>query len=155
MPAPIKPIRDNENDKGYNGMIMDYSFLANLQQSENKKVVIASNSEADAIVKIWTSGEKTGENKYNIANSNISKSDIIKLKSKGLIEGDDNNVAFTNRGRTVITTMALGENNAFLKGQNKKSYKEILASMDKKGKSGYRVPKFSSDTSNGLDITDI
>lgn len=155
MPIPIKPIRDNDNDKGYNGMIMDYSFLANLQQNENKKIVIASNSEADAIVKIWTSGEKTGENKYNIANSNISKSDIIKLKSKGLIEGDGNNVAFTNRGRTVITTMALGENNAFLKGQNKKSYKEILASMDKKGKSGYRVPKFSSDTSNGLDITDI
>lgn len=152
MPLPIRSVKDNEENRDYNGLIMDYSFLANLQSESNKKIVEASNHDADTIVEIWTKGEKVADNKYNIAKSKIEQKDLLSLKSKGLISSNGDEVTFTSRGRTVITTMALGENNAFLKSQNKKSYKEILASMSKKGKSGYRTPKFSSSASNNLNV---
>ena len=152
MPVPIRPIRDNEDKRDYNGLIMDYSFLTNIPQENSKRIVEASNTDADTIVEIWTKADRVSENTYSIKNSNISNSDIVRLKSKGFISANGDEISFTSRGKTIITTMALGENNAFLNGQNKKSYKEILASMDKKGKNGYRIPKFAADNSNGLNL---
>ena len=152
MPIPIRPMKENERD--YNGLAMDYSFLATvkLESESNKKIVEASNMEADSIVEIWTKGEKISENTYNIAKSNIDKGNISRLKAKGLISSKGDEISFTNRGKSIITTMALGESNAFLKVQNKKSYKEIMASMSKKNESGYRIPKFASDNSNNLNL---
>ena len=59
----------------------------------------------------------------------------------------------------VITTMSLGEQSQFEKKRQNKSYTEILASMDKRGKKGYRSaskdPKFSTNNSNRLDLTKL
>jgi serine protease inhibitor len=76
--------------------------------------------------------------------------DIIRLKSRGLITGGVNEVNFTKRGKIVITTMSLSEPNKFQTNATEKSYKEILASMDKKNKKGYRIPKFATNNSNNI-----
>jgi len=146
MPIPIKPIKDQE-ESGH--QFMDYSFLTN--QPINKKIVEASNKDADIIMEIWSLGEKIGENKYKIS-SNISNTDIGRLKVNGFITTEGNVISFTNRGKIIITTMALGENNSFIKDQKQISYKEILANMSKKGKPGYRIPKFASNNNNNLNL---
>ena len=56
----------------------------------------------------------------------------------------------TKRGKTIITTMALGEPNKFETSKQQKSYTEILASMDKRGKKGYRTPKYAASNSLNL-----
>ena len=46
------------------------------------------------------------------------------------------------------------EGNKFEKGKKEKNYLEIMASMDKRGKDGYRIPKFCSSNSNNLNVKD-
>ena len=146
MPIPIKPIKDQDESSH---QYMDYSFLTN--QPVNKKIVEASNKDADIIMQIWAMGEKIGENQYKVS-SNVSNTDIGRLKSNGFITSEGDIVSFTGRGKTIITTMTLGENNNFIKDQKQVSYKEILANMSKKGKPGYRIPKFASDNNNNLNL---
>ena len=61
-------------------------------------------------------------------------------------------VKLTNKAKAVITTMALGENNAFTKMQKKKSYTEIIASMDKRGKKGFRMAKVYDGKENLINL---
>jgi len=133
MPVPIKPIKDKEENN-----YMDYSFLASivLKEQSNKKVITASDSDAKLLYEIWCNSEKKGENTYKISSANSN--DIVRLKTKGFLSGDINSINFTKKGKTVITTMALAEPNKFEKKRQEKSYTEILASMNKRGKKGYR-----------------
>jgi len=150
MPVPIMPIPDNRND--FRGSI-DYSFLFN-QPSSSKKKVIASDKDAKILFDLWTKGKKGNYKDEIIVDSSldISSRDIMRLKTKGFLTGGTKEVKFTNRGKTVISTMALGEVNRFEKKKQDKSYTEILASMDKRGKKGYRVPKYASNTSNNINL---
>ena len=70
----------------------------------------------------------------------------------GFLTGGVDEVKLTRSGKIVITTMALGEVNSFAKAKQQKSYTEILASMDKRGKKGYRIPKYAANTSNNLKL---
>ena len=47
------------------------------------------------------------------------------------------------KGKRVIKTMALGETSSFLQKKENKTYSEILASMNKKNKPGYRMPRIA------------
>lgn len=144
MPIPIKPVGESQKN---NIESMDYSFLLNAfpkDCKDEKKMVIACDKDASMLLELWSKSEKVGNDTIKIGKDlKLSSTDIIRLKSHGLITGGSEEVKLTNRGKAVITTMALGENNNFLKVKKEKSYTEILASIDKRGKKGYRIPKIS------------
>lgn len=136
MPIPISPNNKSNNDKDY---YLDYSVL--LSKQENKTVE-ASNKDAENIMRLWANCERVDENQYKLDKTLISSSELMKLKINGFINNNDDDVIeFTARGRNIITTMTLAESNNFLKSKQNRSYKEILASLDKRGKKGYRLTK--------------
>ena len=147
MPVPIKFMPEKSKDYNYK---VDYSFLANVipEPSKDKKV-LASNNDASLLFKIWHTSQKNDDDSYSL-DSSINSKDVLRLKTQGFLTGTSEKVKFTRRGKLVVTTMALGEPNKFGKEKKEKPYTEILASMDKRGKKGYRIPKFSSNTSNNI-----
>jgi hypothetical protein len=148
MPVPIKPIPDKRRDDKY---VIDYSFLGSpIEQVEpSKKKVMASNKDAKLLFDLWAKAEKAGDDTFKIDTS-IDPKDIIRLKTRGFLTGGIKEVALTNKGKTIVTTMALHEPNKFETKREEKSYNEILASMDKRGKQGYRIPKFATNNNNNL-----
>jgi len=150
MPVPIMPVKNVE--RGNTGI--DYSILFN--QPVNR-TVIASNSDASLLFELWDKGEKGSKpDAVKVsADAKITSEDIRRLKGMGLIVGDSKEVQFTKKGKMVITTMSLGEGSKFEKVKQKKSYTEILASMSKRNKKGYRIPRFATNTANNLDIRGI
>lgn len=150
MPVPINLNSNINSDEKNNKLQMDYSWLLNNIPKNDKKIVTASNKDADTLMQIWLTADKskdksTNEEIFKIDGQKFSSQEIMGLKARGLVTGGSEEIKFTNRGKTVITTMALSENNGFLKNQKSKSYTEILAGMDKRGKSGYRIPTISSN----------
>ena len=153
MPLPIGKISDQgiESEAGYSGI--DYSFLQSIPAKKTGLQVLASDKDADLLVEIWSEAEKIDDDNYKIKpSSKLSSETIQRLKYKGLISGDNQKLSFTDRAKTIITTMALGENNKFLKEQKSKKYTEILASMSIKGKKGYRTPTYAANSNNILRI---
>ena len=139
MPMPLQPNGNKDAPQ------IDYSFLfpGNQQPPEQKssRIVTASNKDADLLMELWLTSEKKEDGTIKIPHdARFSSNDILRLKTHGLVTGGTDEIQFTNRGRIVITTMVLSENNRFLKNQKSKKYTEILASMNKKGKKGYRMP---------------
>ena len=152
MAIPIRLNKDKENKN----LSIDYSFL--LEQmapvEKKQKTIIASNKDASLLYDIWCKAQKMdGGETFKIDTKSVNSKDIIRLKTNGFITGDVETLKFTAKGKTIITTMALAETNCFAKDADKqKSYTEILASMDKRGKKGYRIPRFASNTSNFLRV---
>jgi hypothetical protein len=139
MPLPIAPIGPGNGHPQENNMFVDYSFLAQKVVENDKIKVTASNKDADILMKIWLEAERKGGKFAVSSDLGLSSRDITRLK----------------RGKKVITVMALGEGNKFEKGRKEKNYLEIMASMDKRGKDGYRIPKFCSSTSNNLNVQNV
>lgn len=151
MPVPIRSIPDQQIEKHYN---IDYSFLLN--GPATKKTVTASNKDADLLFELWSKGEKLeAPDTLRLSDlSGFSKRDLIRLKTMGFISAsEDGIVKFTKKGKTVITTMALGEISTFEKNSEPKKYTEILASMDKRKKAGYRLPRFATNNNNNLRLS--
>ena len=154
MPLPIQKMHDsndriNETDKsaGNNSnFYLDYSLLMKGIPKTDKRMVTASDADADLLIRFWSSADKVGEDVYKVKNSKTSNDDILRLKAHGFLTGGSEEVKFTGKAKAVITTMVLGESNALQKQQKKKNYTEIMASMSIKGKSGYRVPKFAANS---------
>jgi len=153
MPIPIMRLPDNQKEKS---TTMDYSFLLN-NPVPQKKTVVASNKDASLLFELWENGEKVDDTIKVKPSENITSKDILRLKTLGFLAGDLNTIKFTRKGKMIIATMALGETSQFEKTKGSKSYTEILASMSKRGKKGFRMaseePKFSDNTSNNLDLT--
>jgi len=167
MPVPIRCLPDYFHNQGGDPKpSIDYSFLFDQMQNSPKRSIIASNHDASILYEIWLNGEKIGDHKYRIAdvvaNKTITSRDVMSLKARGFVTGGPEEIEFTQKGRSIITTMALGESNAFLKSKKVKNYSEILASMNKRGKKGYRIastgqgsPKYRADNSNSIDLRKI
>jgi len=154
MPVPIK---GNVPYNCQKSTTIDYSFLFN--DAPQRKTVIAGNKDASLLFELWQNGEKVNDAIKINQSKNVTAQDISRLKSLGFLEGDINAVKFTRKGKMVVTTMSLGEKNQFENNKQQKSYTEILASMSKKNKKGFRIassdPKFATDNSNHLDLTKI
>lgn len=139
MPVPI---RLNKNDKSQeDSFTVDYSFLSNMSNIDcesSSKTVIASDGDAKILFKLWNEAKDANNGKIILSN-NYNNSDIIRLKARGFITGSNDAVEFTRRGKKIITTLALSEESAFDNKRQEKSYREILSSMDKRGKKGYRL----------------
>ena len=150
MPIPISLINDNYSSRSF-----DLSCLINSNSlldavfdkkdtKENKKVVVASDTDASILMDIWKVGTKTGEYRYRNS-SNISENDFTILKQKGFIEGNRDNFSITWRGQRIIKHMTLAENNAFLKTKKQKKYTEIMASSVATKKTGYKLASVDKD----------
>ena len=155
MPVPIMRVPDKQQDKK---TTIDYSFLLNTPVTP-KKTVVASNKDAALLFELWANGEKIEDTIKINPTPNITAKDILRLKTLGFLVGDVTAVRFTRKGKLVITTMALGEKSEFEKNREPKSYTEILASMNKRGKKGFRTassdPKFAVNNSNNLNLNKI
>lgn len=157
MPIPIIPLSHRENKNPSEQQFSSFfnsslDFLSNNHENNtNSRKIEASNKDADSLLKIWINGTKLQNGTFDVKNvKEITSSEIENLKRNGFITMANEKVSFTSRGKLIITTMCLGENNNFLKNKKNVSYKEILASMDKSNKKGYRIPKFASS----IDISD-
>lgn len=150
MPIPIRPRHESNERNSY----VDYSFLTRNLPAASKKTVTASNNDASALMKIWTDASSEGDQFTISSDLGLSQRDITRLKTYGLLAGSSEKVSFTERGKKILTVMALGEGNKFQKDTKEKSYLEIMASMDHRGKAGYRIPKFASSSSNNLRLNE-
>lgn len=152
MPVPIKPIQ-NKLDNSDKSCYMDYSFLANHTPKNNKKKIVqASNRDAQLVFDIWTQAKKSNKDTFKIDPEIATMRDIMRLKALGFVKGSSDEVTLTDRGKTIISTIVMAEPSRFDKNSQNKPYTEILASMSKKGKDGYRIPRYSSCTSNNIDL---
>jgi hypothetical protein len=141
MPIPIGLVNQNtlQTEPQAEGLL-DISFLANhIPKEASDFSVTVADKDANVLMEIWLNAEKSSNETYKVANIDVANKELIRLKSRGLLSGNTNEVKFTEKGRKVISTMSLGENNLFLKNRKDKSYTEILASMNKRGKKGYRI----------------
>ena len=142
MPVPIG-LGGGYPEKPENKGLLDISFLANMPTKEaSSTIATVADKDANDLMNIWLHAKKIGSDTFEIVKEiGLANKDLIRLKARGLISGGTERVKFTSRAKTVISTMTLGENNKFLENRKEKSYSEILASMDKRGKTGYRIPK--------------
>lgn len=145
MPLPIQKIYDSSDKTAGDKFLIDYSLLLHTVPQDSKRIVTASDEDADILIRLWSSADKVTDDVYRVKNSKISQDDILRLKSHGFLTGSTDEVKFTGKAKAVITTMALGESNALQKNVKKKHYTEIIASMSLKGKTGYRVPKIAAN----------
>jgi len=144
MPVPINP---NGPKKGMEKLanytsLLDVSFLAQSLAGidKNAYVLRGDNKNATLVMQLWTQAKKKDDGRFKlITSSKFSSYEISQLRSLGMIVGNSESFEFTEKGRKVIKVMALGEENKLRKEKAKKSYTEILASMDKRGKKGYRI----------------
>jgi hypothetical protein len=124
-----------------------------------KKTVVASNQDASLLFELWKNGETIEDTVKINPSPSVTARDILRLKTLGFLMGDLQTIKFTRKGKMVITTMALGEKSQFENKREPKSYTEILASMNKRGKKGFRIagsePKYVVNGSNNLDLTKI
>ena len=150
MPSPIRSIPDIDDNK----YLADYSFLVDLNlESKESKIATASNKDASLLFEIWCKSERNEEKETFKVDSSISSKDILRLKTKGFLTGGVDEIELTKKGRMVVTTMALGERSQFENNKQSKNYNEILASMDKRGKKGYRIPKYAVNNTNNLRLS--
>ena len=141
MPIPIGLVNGTPEAPENRGML-DISFLANHVPTKEASASMATLADKDAkdLMNIWLKAEKLDNDTFALNDEvGIVNKDLIRLKARGFLSGGTDKVKFTPRAKTVISTMALGENNNFLQKRKEKSYSEILASMDKKGKKGFRI----------------
>ena len=153
MPIPINPVSSPNQGISHN---LFYSEVSNLQSGGGRQIKEANNRDASILMDIWLKASK--EDDVFVVDDNIAgRKDIARLKAKGFVSSQfgSQKVSITERGRSIIAVMALGETNKMIKNQKNKPYTEIIASMDKRGKSGYRIPRYASNTSNNLNIKDI
>jgi len=147
MPVPIQRIHENvDKTSGESNFYIDYSHLFNELPKQSKHIVTASDQDAELLIRLWTTSDKVSDDVYRVQNSKVSNDDVLRLKSHGFLTGSSDEVKFTGKAKAVITTMALGEGNAFQKNIKKKNYTEIIASMSLKGKKGYRTPKYAANS---------
>ena len=155
MPVPIRPIKNHEEPERQDSI--DYSFLANMFQGntvQSEKIkATASNNDASLLFDLWLkSSQQDSNDTISIEKCGLSKGDITRLKTRGLVAGGATEIKFTPKGKKIITTMTLGEPNNFELNSQYKPYQEILASISKKGKPGYRFPRFATNQWNNLDL---
>lgn len=153
MPIPIGLVSGHEDQPERSGLL-DISFLANSHPIKEASIPHSlADNDANALMKIWLEAKKVGNDTFDLDKLDMSNKELIRLKTRGLVSGGTSRVTFTAKAKTVICTMTLGESNNFLKDKKEKSYTEILASMDKRGKAGFRTAEVYDENSHLLNLT--
>ena len=136
MPIPIRP-NNNHRSEGPGSTHMDMTvdmlsqMLGNHSSLLTKEAEVADN-DADTIFSLWENSTVIREASniedriYKIP-TDISQHALVRLKTRGLIYGEKDQIRFTNHAAKIIKMMVLAEGNAFGKRSVKKPYSVILA----------------------------
>ena len=148
MPIPIHNPNQEQNTN------IDYSFLLKRVDDASKRTVTASNRDADLLMDIWKLGNKKDNTTFDVKELDLTQRDLMRLKQIGLVAGNKQELVLTEKGKNIIKTMTLGESNRFGMERKQKSYTEIMASISKKGKSGFRIASnpYATDNTNQIDL---
>ncbi|MCX6822094.1 MAG: hypothetical protein NTW30_04940 [Candidatus Aenigmarchaeota archaeon] len=150
MPVPIMPQnvealmeRERAGQKvplDYN--MMDLSGLSDMlqKQSRSNDMLKVGDNEAKLLFNLWKENDCTSSDNLNVPKC-VSNTDIIRLIASGLISGGIDKVRFTPRGREVITTMVLSEENALSKTSSDKTYEQRTAEVKPKRKNRFAGEK--------------
>jgi len=145
MPIPIMPVNhsplgDNKNEVPTADYGIDVSALpfAIEKKSKSNNIIKVSNFEAGILFKLWKDAESIDGDHIPTPDS-ISNNDILRLKASGLISGGMEDFTFTQRGKDVIKTIVLSEENSLDKNSKTKQFQEVLADKAKKASSGPRL----------------
>lgn len=154
MPIPIGLV-NGTTERPSSNALLDISFLANEIPTKEASAagIKLADKDAEDLMKIWLHAKKTSKDTFLIESMEMDNKDLLRLKSRGLISGGTGEVRFTPKAKTVITTMTLGENNKFLEKKKEKSYSEILASMDKRNKAGFRIAMVFDENSHLINLS--
>lgn len=144
MPVNTRPLERRERDSRMQDVEycqIDVSSLPSSIQKRSKlqEMLKVSNIEANLLFQLWSeSGAGPNDKNVGIPRS-ISNGDVLRLKVSGLIAGDTDHFTLTQRGKDVISTLALGEKNSFDKSSETQSYEKMISDRQKKSASGPRL----------------
>ena len=148
MPIPIMPVNTGplerrERDSRMQAVEYCQIDVSNLPVSIQKRsklqdMLKVSNVEANLLFQLWSeSGAGPNDKNVGIPRS-MSNGDVLRLKVSGLIAGDTEHFTLTQRGKDVISTLALGEKNAFDKNSNTQSYEKMVSDRERNSTTGPR-----------------
>ena len=143
MPVPIIPqnvdyLLRKDKDKQMTDVDygkIDITELSTLIQKRSltQEMIKVSDFEAGLLFRLWKDSRCEPSDEILDVPEGFSNNDILRLKASGLISGDTKKVKFTARGKEVITTMVLSENNVLDKKSSAKPYGQRLAETKPKG----------------------
>jgi hypothetical protein len=148
MPVPIVPMNTDylmlDQNKPMTPQV-DYGIDVSLlpfvteKQSKANDIIKVSNFEAGILFKLWKDSSGSASDEKIPIPETVSQNDVLRLKASGLISGDIETFTYTSRGREVIKTLVLSEENSFDKSSETKGLQEILADKKKKFGNGPRL----------------
>lgn len=125
MPVPIRPVREIEEntpsvlmDGGFGIMNLSPLQLQVLEGKERKSSIIKQNDTRDEelLYEMWKNqededlihqaSEARGEIYFNIS-KNVPESDIIRMKTNGILVGSGRNVTLTSKGEKILKDQIL------------------------------------------------
>ena len=142
MPIPIMPNntdsfrnKRNQPEVPVDYGTLDMSVLENLRQKGDRSSDLfkVSDFEAGMLFRLWKGSETDCRSGTIKVPDTFSNNDVLRLKACGLVSGGVEEVALTDRGRGVIKTMVLGEDNNFDNDAVEKPFQQILAESKPKG----------------------
>ncbi len=151
MPVPILPQNtDSLNRREHNMQIhtvdygkLDVSDLASIIQKRStfQDSIKVSNHEAGILFSLWKNSNSKSSDDIVIVPKEFSNNDILRLKASGLVSGDTEKVKFTPKGKEVIMTFVLSEQNSLSKTSSTKNYEQILAERKSMIRTGLSLGK--------------
>ena len=149
MPIPIMPVNVEslvKHEREQQIPLVDYGLidvsglpLLVEKKSNSDDLIKVSNFEAGLLFRLWNdSGAGPKDEGVSIPQT-VTNNDVLRLKASGLIVGDTDKFTLTDRGRTVLTTMVLGEQNSFDRTSGTKKFQQIVAENKNKFSGGPRL----------------
>ena len=108
-----------ENPFEREGQTFDITQFFNFPDIYNLKTE-ANDSDKDSLKKIWATSETVGDGLLKISSDAVQISDIVRLKSKGYIYDNGENIELTASGKKMLKEVILSEDSSFTKVATKK-----------------------------------
>jgi len=108
------------------------------KKSKLHELIKVSSYEANVLFQLWKDSGAGPNDKDVKIPSSVNNSNILRLKASGLITGDTETFTLTQRGKDVISTIVMGEKNAFDKTSEAKGFEQLVSEQKRKMSSGPR-----------------
>jgi len=135
MPVPIIPQnveslirREREmqvSKVDYNQLNLDNLTSLFNERKNIQEIVKVGTFEAGLLFRLWKDSSSSTD-EMDVP-STFTNDDILRLKASGLLTGDTEHVKMTPRGKEVIKTMVLTENNVLDKNSKAKTFEQRQA----------------------------
>ena len=156
MPVPIRPNSITPKNERGKQISLTVDMLSQMMGDHSlllKKEAEVSDNDADMVFKLWENStvirdaDNIEDRVYRLPEDSKS-SNIMRLKTRGLIYGEKNQIHFTIQAAKIIKMLVLSESNAFGKDAVEKPYSVILAEIKStKRKSNLALANLQTDLS--------